>query len=366
MTIHDYVHPDYYWLYQIGALALLVLFVNLIISSFFHSISKYFDRNNKRWQAAFFYAINMPINTFVWFFAAACTLYIVDQRFDTPIGFEQFSTVVDIATILALTWFFFRFKTEYLKRASQKSKQSEAAFDAATLDLIDKMATVVLVFISMIALLQATGNGVATLLTLGGIGAAAVGFASKEFIANFFGGFVIYLTKPFKLGDVVNIPQRNLQGVIEEIGWYMTTLRDFEKQPVFIPNSTFSQVYIVTPSGRSHRLINETIGIRYRDRGVLIDIIKDIELFLKDHPCLDHRLRQTVSFASYGESSLNISVFSYTKSVDIAEFSALKQDILIKLGDIVSRHGADFPFTTYTLDIEDKKKRAEISGISSA
>ena len=54
-------------------------------------------------------------------------------------------------------------------------------------------------------------------------------------ISNFFGGFMIYVTHSFGIGDWINLPDHNVEGYVEEIGWYTTRIRTFEKRPIYVP-----------------------------------------------------------------------------------------------------------------------------------
>jgi len=66
--------------------------------------------------------------------------------------------------------------------------------------------------------MQTLGFSIAGALTFGGIGGIAIGFAAKDMLSNFFGGLMIYLDRPFKTGDWIRSPDREIEGVVEEIG----------------------------------------------------------------------------------------------------------------------------------------------------
>ena len=75
----------------------------------------------------------------------------------------------------------------------------------------------------------------------------------------------VYLDRPFAVGDWVRSPDREIEGTVENIGWRVTRIRTFDKRPLYIPNSIFSQIAVENPSRMSNRRIKETIGIRYDD-----------------------------------------------------------------------------------------------------
>ena len=103
--------------------------------------------------------------------------------------------------------------------------------------------------------MQALGYSISGVLAFGGIGGIAVGFAAKDLLANFFGGLMIYLDRPFSVGDWIRSPDKNIEGTVEEIGWRLTRIRTFDKRPLYVPNSTFTQISVENPS----RMLNRRI-----------------------------------------------------------------------------------------------------------
>ena len=76
---------------------------------------------------------------------------------------------------------------------------------------------------------------------------------------------MIHLDRPFALGDWVSSPDRDIEGVVEHIGWRLTVIRSFDKRPIYIPNSLFTQIVVKNPSRMTNRRIFEYIGVRCDD-----------------------------------------------------------------------------------------------------
>jgi len=112
--------------------------------------------------------------------------------------------------------------------------------DKPSIDFLGKILTIIIVFISFLMILQIVGGDIMPLVAFGGIGAAAIGFAAKDVIANFFGGLMLFITRPFVNGDLIEMPSNNIIGHIETIGWYNTCIRELSKMAVYVPNSSFS------------------------------------------------------------------------------------------------------------------------------
>ena len=118
--------------------------------------------------------------------------------------------------------------------------------------------------------MQLLGFSIAGILTFGGVGGIAVGFAAQDLLSNFFGWLGIYLDRPFAVGDWIRSPDREIEGTVEEIGWRVTRIRTFDNRPLYVPNSAFTNI---SPSriqqGCLIGRIYETIGVRYDDAGSL-------------------------------------------------------------------------------------------------
>ena len=83
-------------------------------------------------------------------------------------------------------------------------------------------------------------------ITIGGIGGAGIAFASKDVVANFFGGIVVMLNRPFKVGD--SIISGKIEGTVMSIGLYATYLKTDDGNTLYVPNSIFNNSEILTVS----------------------------------------------------------------------------------------------------------------------
>src|SRR5205085_682063 len=108
------------------------------------------------------------------------------------------------------------------------------ALDPSSMAIFEKTFTIFVLFISSLLILQIFGLDVVPLLTVSGIGAAILGFASRDVFANFFGGMMIFMSSPFKIDDYIELPGKKIAGTVEEIGWYFTTIRDTHKRSLYI------------------------------------------------------------------------------------------------------------------------------------
>jgi MscS family membrane protein len=176
-----------------------------------------------------------------------------------------------------------------------------------------------------------------------------VGLAAKDLLANFFGGLTIYLDRPFSVGEWIRSPDKSIEGTVEYISWRHTRVRAFNKNPIYVPNAVFTTIVVENPSRMSNRRIKETIGLRYADLSKVAAIVADIHAMLRTHPEIDTKQTLIVNFLQFGESSLDLMIYTFTKTVVWTEYHVVKQDVLLKIADIIEQHGAEIAFPTRTL-----------------
>ena len=116
---------------------------------------------------------------------------------------------------------------------------------------------------------------------------------------------MIYLDRPFTIGDWIRSPDREIEGTVESIGWRLTVVRTFDKRPLYIPNSVFTTLTVENPSRMSNRRIKETIGIRYQDANKMGEIVAEVKSMLEQHDEIDTSQTLIVNFNAYSSSSLD-------------------------------------------------------------
>ncbi len=224
--------------------------------------------------------------------------------------------------------------------------------DETTVQAIAKVARLFFIVIGVLTVMQAFGLSLSGLLTFGGVGGLIVGLAAKDLLSNFFGGLMIYFDRPFKVGDWIRSPDRKIEGTVERIGWRMTSIRTFDKRPLYVPNSVFSNIVVENPSRMLNRRIFETIGLRYDDAEKVPVIIDAVREMLQNHKDIDTRQTLIVNFDSFGASSLNFFIYTFTKTVNWVRYHEVKQDVLLQVMAIIKEHEADIAFPTQTLKLD--------------
>ena len=194
-------------------------------------------------------------------------------------------------------------------------------------------------------------------IAFGGVGGIAVGFAARDLLANFFGGLMIYLDRPFKVGDWIRSPDKQIEGTVEDIGWRQTRIRTFDQRPLYVPNATFSTIAVENPSRMRNRRIHETIGIRYDDLEAMAVIVEEVRDMLLNHEAIDTSRTLMVNFNAFNASSVDFFVYTFTRTTVWTEFHEIKQDVLLRIATIIAKHGAEIAYPTQTLHLSGTEGR---------
>lgn len=347
IAIFDGVYGSYN---ETLAIIAFVLIFNFLAKWMLKRLHLRYESHQKIWKDGFVRAIYLPLSYYVWFFALVHAINIISAQVQERLPAKSLHMLLAAGAVLALAWFLLRWKHNITQSMIAKSKNHEINIDQGKIAAIDKIITVAIGFFTILILLEVTDRSVNTLIAFSSVGGLALAFASQEIIANFFGGAMIYLNQPFTVGDWIHIPEKNIEGIVEDIGWYMTRVRSLDKRPIYIPNSIFSKIVVITPSRMSHRQIKETLPLRPEDLPKLKAVITDIKEMLQHHPEVDRKQAILVNLASLSSSSLDVSISVFTAVHDTPNFMRIKEDILFKISTILLKHGVkiastdEFPF----------------------
>ena len=344
-------HSDYVWIIQIFVIVFVTLFINYLWRRYFLSVQKRLKQTSNLWDDALWESIHKPMGYLIWIvgisFAAEMTNIVADSEYK-----ELFSTFRDLSVIATFAWFLFRFIRNSEENILDTGRIAEENFDATTVHAIAKLMRASVIITSLLIIMQTMGYSVSGILAFGGIGGLAIGFAAKDLLSNFFGGLMIYLDRPFKVGDWIRSPDREIEGTVEFIGWRQTRICTFDKRPLFIPNSFFNSISIENPSRMKNRRIYETIGVRYDDVYKVDAIIQEVKIMLENHPEIDTDSTLIVNLNKFAPSSLDFFVYTFTKTTDWVKFHGIKQDIMLKIISIIESNGAEIAFPTSTIHLE--------------
>lgn len=343
---------NYPWLTEVFIVVLIMLTANLFVGRLLNKLAEKFARTHNLWDDALLLASRKPLILMIWVVGASHVLEIIGESTDADI-FSALQPFRAVAVMAILGWFLVKLVREIETGIlSREYGDDDEPIDQTTVMALGKLVRSAVIIVVVLMILQNLGYSISGVLAFGGIGGIAVGFAAKDLLANFFGGLMVYLDRPFSVGDWIRSPDKNIEGTVENIGWRQTRIRTFDQRPLYVPNATFTQISVENPSRMLNRRIYETIGVRYEDAKHIPAIISKVREMLANHPEIDTRKTLIVNFNSFNASSLDFFVYTFTKTTQWVKYHEIKQDILLNILEIVHELGADVAYPTSTIKMD--------------
>jgi len=275
--------------------------------------------------------------------------------------FEFFDTskVIYLLIVILISWTLLRILNGYYSNKSflRNLKDSDDPMVVEqTYEITIRIFKIIIIIITALTLMQEFGLSISGLLAFGGVGGLVIGLAAKDLLSNFFGGLMIFLDRPFKVGEFIKSPDRNIEGIVESIGWRLTVVRTFSKNVLYIPNSAFANIVVENATRMTNRRINQIIGLRYDDLDKIPKIVDDVRIYLESHNDIDQSNKPTVYFQSFSASSCDFFIRAFTNTKDWREFLKIKEQVLYKVSEIINDHDAAIAFPTMTIEMDNPEK----------
>ena len=328
-----------------GALLVLAVIAHIALGTILKQIKKHSSSTKTQIDDHLISAISAPLKLLIWY--GWLYFSLVELTSEIP-PLSQIVSYIVIAPVFILTWGILRL----ISNTETYMLEKEGSVDKDSVRLFTRLIKILFVFAIILGVAQFYGYAVSSILTLGGVGGIVVGFAAKDMLANIFGGLMIQMDKPFSTGDWIRTTDKSIEGVVEKIGWRMTRIRTFNKNPVYVPNGIFATIPIETPSRMTNRQIYEVIGIRYDDIAQMENIIEKVQELLAKSKNIDHKEPCRVYFDLFNASSLDFVIWAFSSSTDATEFKTFKGKLLLDIAQIISDHGAEIAYPTQTLHIQ--------------
>lgn len=342
--------PSALWI-QIGLILIFTAIIGVVVRKILGQLIGM--KSLPEWVRSLCDAFYLPSAWLVWGYGILLLVQSLAVSTELVIPAIALRKARNLFFILFSTWILLRWKSRFQRLLTKRvSTRPSATQDEALIRAIGKVLTVFVVFVVGLIVLDIFDVQLTALLAFGGIGGVAIGFAGKDVVANFFGGVMIHINRHFAIGEWICSPNKNFEGTVEDIGWYMTRIRTFARRPMFIPNAIFIDAIIENPGRMYNRRIKETIGLRYDDVKKVEPVVKDIREMLSKHPDIDQSKILFVHFVNFGPSSLNIEVYCFTKTTNWGQWRDVQQDVFLKITEIVSSHKAEIAFPTQTIHLQ--------------
>jgi len=318
-------------------LALAVL-ASLAFSKIINNFHKRSNQNNNQAVRIIAEAIDDPLHFLVWIYAIYNVICAVPYQFSKNL-IAQLNGANALLIYCFIGWFLLRIIDgcqEYIKdHQLTKSKK----IDKTLIGTISKILKLIVFITIAIMVLDNLGVKVTGLITFAGIGTAAIGFASKDLFANYLGTLVIFFDKPFIVGDEIDLPEKNIIGIIEEINWRVTKLKTYEHGIIYVPNSYFYNSHIKNNSKINNGRINFKVYIDPKSIEKLEILVSEIKESILKHEFIDAECEHTVVCLN------DISVYAPSIMINCSAISneynfvlSLKEELMIKVLKILKEN----------------------------
>jgi MscS family membrane protein len=334
------------WVGLVGAI-FVGFFLNLITRLFFRFILGFAKKTDTDWDEKLIINLYKPVGFFVaigfWF------VFLYGSGIDgKPFRFLNF--VLKMLLGGAFVYFVYSFSDLLVAFFKKQAIQSKAPLDEQLIPVLTKSVRIFLVILGVLIAIQNLGINVVSLIAGLGIGGLAIALAAKDTAANLFGSAMIFMDKPFKIGEHILIG--SVEGTVESIGFRSTRIRTWEDSIVTIPNSVVANANIENLGLRRHRRTNLVFGITYdtspEKMEAFLEAIKNI-LFASPLVVKD---LINVGFREFGTHSLNVIMHFYLQVDSFAKNLEARQLIFLEVMRAAKALDITFALPTSTIHME--------------
>ena len=326
---------------------LFYLLRRLIARFILNRLSRIVSRTSNQIDDAVIEVLDGPLK----FLPVVLGFFIASSYLDVSDNNQDF---IDLLNRSLITIFIFWLLHQLIIPFSFVIKNFESKISKPLVDWTLKGLKILVIVLGSVAILELWGIRVGPVIAGLGLFGVAVALGAQDLFKNLISGIMILMEKRFTVGDVILV-SGEVEGVVEQIGFRSTLVRRFDSTPVMVPNYKFAEQSVTNYTRRHHRRIRWLIGLEYR---TTIDQLKKIRdeintLIEKDD---NFAKNQNASFYvridSFSDSSIDMLVQTFTVTNEWAEFLKIKENLAVKIIEIVENNEAGFAFPSQSLYVE--------------
>ena len=347
-------NPALNWLKMLGVI-LLSMLVGKILSLFLLHHAQKITRDGKfRIPGMFLSSMAKPGSLLVFSVGLFVGGMMIFMKSEIRSFYEH---VCETIGVIAVVWFIFKLVDIIEILLGKVTDKTESTLDDQLVPLIRKALRLFVIIVGLLYIATNIFNqDIGTLLAGLGLGGLAFALAAKDMIANLFGSLTIFADKPFRLGDRIKV--KGIDGMVEEVGFRSTRLRQLDGHLTVIPNGVIANETIENVSMRPYLKRSLDVTVTYDTSPEMIrrgvEIIREILDARKDHLCEEKPSR--VFFTEFNSDSLSISVTYWFVPTDWWEYLEFNHDFNMELLKRFNDEGIEFAFPTQTLYLKEQDK----------
>ncbi len=336
------------WLWQWCGLALVLLlawgFSRVLAIGLIRVLHHYFAGDSGRLDGRIVSAVRGPVRLLT----GMLVFSLGTLALELPIqASESLRTPVWMLFIVAITWLVMRGTDIGTLVARQRLLASGQSGLIPVLVPSQRIARGLILAFGGLAVLSAAGVNVTAAVAGLGVGGIAVALAAQKSIENLFGGVTLFADQPVRVGDYFRFGDQT--GTVEEIGLRSTRVRTLDRTVVSIPNAELSSLQLENFAKRDRMRLNTILGVRYETTSdQLRYLLARLRELLLAHPRITEDPAR-VRFVGFGAYSLDIEIFCYVETRDWNDFLAVREDLYLRIIDVVNESGSGFAFPSSTM-----------------
>jgi MscS family membrane protein len=250
------------------------------------------------------------------------------------------------AFLLTVTWLGLRLIDVTANLLAERATGERRKAALSMVPLIQRVTKFIFLAIAFIVVLQNLGVEVTGLVAGIGVAGAAFALAAQKSIEHVFGGVSLVLDQPIRVGDFCQFGTR--QGTVEAVGLRSTTIRTLDRTVVTVPNAQFSNEQIENFGVRDSIRLYTVIKLRYETMpDQMRSLLAELRALLATHPKVDQQDIR-VRLIGFGEHSLDVELFAYVRTTEWVEFLAIREEIYLRIMELVAAAGTSFAFPSRT------------------
>src|SRR5215469_4879165 len=318
----------------LGWLILLILEIPL----------RWWARKHGQFDVAHWRSVSPP----VWLLTGTLIHQVFVLRLRTPLlPRHYYFEITSVGLILSATWIVWRLVRWSLSRVRTRALAYGHGGTGSLILLGERILKPVIFILGILAVLGNLGFNMSTALAGLGIGGLAIGFGAQKTIENLFGGVSVLGDEVFRVGDVCRFGDRT--GVVEDIGLRSTRIRTDERTLLAIPNGTVATINLENLSRREKILFKTNFALRPESKPDHVRfVISEIRKLLYSHPKIEAQSVR-VRLTDVAGNSLNIEMFCYILTRDFNESAAVREDLLLRMLDVIEDSGGGLALPSQTL-----------------
>jgi MscS family membrane protein len=257
-----------------------------------------------------------------------------------------------------LAWFVFPLINVWGERARRRTLAGSGGHSDTLVLLGQRILKVFVVIVVLLVMLSILGFDMTTAVAGLGIGSIAIAFAAQKTLENLLGGISILGDQVIRVGDVCRVEEEI--GTVEDISLRSTRIRTLARTELSVPNGQLANMTVENMSRSDKSLFRATLDLRHETSSAqLRSVLSQLRSLLQSHSRVEPATPR-VRFMGFGESSLRVELNCHILTSRLTEFLAIREELLLRIMDIVADAGIGFAFPSRVLYVaKDAEVKAQ-------